>query len=599
MNKKVMFAILLILFVTAAVSYADTDSENSQSNVNSKLDEGGDVDNGLDSPTNTASNNEISSSSNDNNQNNEAINENEDIELESVSNEISDNENNLIGTESSSNNYSSNVNSTDNSNSNTNATVRENNVNNSILPNLQLFTIDNAYLNRSKNSVMVNEDGQWVEYMFSCVEHHNSNLSDGQLYNTLANITIKEGVIEWIVNNWQNYPNLSDSFDNLIKPHIWPITDDPNIPFVTYPDGYQVNKTLPSSEKITTLEEINGTLYNVTRWIDYLEEWTFRMVGDGYQDANILGTGQDLLIFTKLLKETPHEELSRIENNTPEENNTPPITPKPPENPSINNTNNQTQDNNQNSNLTQGDQNVNSSLNQSQNTNQTNNNSQNTNQNNNMSQNGGDQNNIMTGGDQTTNNNNNNNNNALQNQTNDNTNNNLQNQNQNQNNNNNNNQVVNVTVNPPNFDEIRKIIEDLLGKNENSGNSGNSNSTDNNNSNNINNNSNSNNNSPTINSNNDNNSSNTDPNNDLNKPKTSDNGTILLKNNNIGPYNGLGSGFIQKASGAFSGGSNVNMNNTGTTAGLLIFGLMSVIIILVSAKILNSKLNEVTKSMFE
>ncbi|WP_225369527.1 hypothetical protein [Methanobrevibacter arboriphilus] len=132
--------------------------------------------------------------------------------------------------------------------------------------------------------VTLNESGVNETYDTICVDE-NRIIYDNTKVNTTNNITIRDGALDYFVDNYHN--TSSDELQN----GMWNITQNTSLPFVTYEDYYKAQKVL-NSTKLVTVEEINGSNYTVTRWTSETYDFLFRMVGDGWN----IGI-QDLLIY--------------------------------------------------------------------------------------------------------------------------------------------------------------------------------------------------------------------------------------------------------------------------------------------------------------
>lgn len=189
-----------------------------------------------------------------------------------------------------------------------------------------------------ENTVIVNQSGENISYEAICVDK-DKTITIGTTKPISNNITIRDGAIEYIVDNYHNTSKID------LQNGIWNITENNSIPFVEYPDFYTAQKLI-ETEKVVTIEEINGSNYTVTRWSSESWDFIFRMMGDGH------GKGfQDLLLYTVdyLFKDNKEMELippipidvnnstnitneTNITNNTNITNETP-IIPEVPEYP--------------------------------------------------------------------------------------------------------------------------------------------------------------------------------------------------------------------------------------------------------------------------
>ncbi len=180
----------------------------------------------------------------------------------------------------------------------------------------------------------IDENGEEVEYDAFCIDQKKS-ISKGTKINTTDNMNLKEGTIEYIIENW--YPGIknNDSAYKELQEGLWKITEDEDRKIVTYPDFYKYKKTFGLTEKVETIEEINGVKWKVTTWMETGYEFVFRMFTDGH------GLGyQDLLMYLtnpfsnemKTFEEIPNpptDPKDPVIPDDPEE----PINPDNPENP--------------------------------------------------------------------------------------------------------------------------------------------------------------------------------------------------------------------------------------------------------------------------
>ncbi|KZX11123.1 hypothetical protein [Methanobrevibacter filiformis] len=189
---------------------------------------------------------------------------------------------------------------------------------------------DNGTYTGSK--VVLTENGERVTYDEVCVEHNNL-IYAGQSVKTMNDIQVKNGTIEYIVENWGKIGN------SALQNGVWNLSEGNN-PVVHYPDFYKVN----SSARVvntTTQIMVDGVLRNGTLTTSYLTEFTFRMVGDGYLPSRNSSTYQDLLIFkTESLNTsffTPDEITAPEEEELPEVpvNETPVEPPKEEKAPEV------------------------------------------------------------------------------------------------------------------------------------------------------------------------------------------------------------------------------------------------------------------------
>lgn len=173
----------------------------------------------------------------------------------------------------------------------------------------------------NSTTVEVNESGNVTDYNFTCIDK-NQYIYYGETKPISKNITTREGVIDYITNNYDN------TSSTVLQDGVWNITQNTSIPFKTYPDFYSTQKKI-SSPKIITVEEINGKVYIVSKWTEETYNFVFRMMGDGWDKGS-----QDLLLFkvTYLVDDLVNYLL------------VPPIEPEPPivinntTNPTINDT---------------------------------------------------------------------------------------------------------------------------------------------------------------------------------------------------------------------------------------------------------------------
>lgn len=167
------------------------------------------------------------------------------------------------------------------------------------------------------DQVILNESGENVTYESICVDKDRTIYTNTKV-TTRDNITTKEGLIEYFIDNYWNTTNKT-----LLQEEIWKISENTSLNNVTYPDFYTAQKSI-EGDKTTTTEEINGSNYIVTRWNVETWDFLFRMVGDGH------GVGiQDLLIYQVAYELIPYEMFSII----------PPEEPEEPEEPPVNETN--------------------------------------------------------------------------------------------------------------------------------------------------------------------------------------------------------------------------------------------------------------------
>lgn len=136
----------------------------------------------------------------------------------------------------------------------------------------------------------INENGNTVSYNTLCVDHDRP-VSANEKISTKPVIVTRDGVIDNVVNKW--YRNISKNATewDALQEETWKMSENTSRPYVEVPDFYKVNKTYDSN-KVITIEEKDGYNWTVTRWTSYIDEFTFRMTGDGW------GIGQqDLLLF--------------------------------------------------------------------------------------------------------------------------------------------------------------------------------------------------------------------------------------------------------------------------------------------------------------
>lgn len=185
----------------------------------------------------------------------------------------------------------------------------------------------------NETTVQLNESGTKVDYEFFCIDEKRQ-ITIGDKVSTTKNITTRDGVIEFIVDNYHNSTNRTQ-----FQEDIWKISENTSIPMKTYPDNFTAQKIL-ESEKVVTIEEINGSNYTVTRWNTETWDYLFRMTGDGWGKGK-----QDLLLFTVDYLNKLNEVFELIVPEEPEiptndTNETPinpeePITPIDPEEPIV------------------------------------------------------------------------------------------------------------------------------------------------------------------------------------------------------------------------------------------------------------------------
>ncbi|MEA4956758.1 hypothetical protein SDC9_21417 [bioreactor metagenome] len=197
-----------------------------------------------------------------------------------------------------------------------------------LIGSISAVMADNGTL-ESDRLVILNESGNNVSYNAVCIDEERS-IYIGSNVSTKENITTRDGVINYIVNNWYEGLNETENFTEF-QNGIWNLSQNTSLPFKQYPDNYKQQR-VHEYQKITTQQNINGSLYNVTKWTEIIDTFTFRMTGDGW------GVGvQDLMIFLFDSQSINHTELTLIPNDV--NNNT-------TNNTTNNNTNNNTNSNN-------------------------------------------------------------------------------------------------------------------------------------------------------------------------------------------------------------------------------------------------------------
>ncbi|KZX17326.1 hypothetical protein [Methanobrevibacter filiformis] len=260
--KKIIIIFLTIILISSAISttFAAEDDSNNTTNNNSV--------------NNTTNNNSI------NNINNNSVNN---ITNNSTANDI-------------------------------NNTTNKNNTTSSQVLGDEVVTKDKGYMSGSGNSI-IKENNTNVHYYTSCIEEKN-DVFYYDVFTTHANITVREGLIDWIVNNYEKFVSNGYYFS---KYDIWNFSENKNLSFVTYPDKYKVNVTLNATPKTYSLQFINGSWYNVSSWTERYVEWTFRSSGDGYSSNYKPGTQQDLLHYIPKLNTVNKTAYEKIENETKNE----------------------------------------------------------------------------------------------------------------------------------------------------------------------------------------------------------------------------------------------------------------------------------------
>lgn len=166
------------------------------------------------------------------------------------------------------------------------------------------FAEDNGTYH-GNNKATISEKGVNVEYNTVCVDKSRS-IGSNEAVKTKDQITTREGVVDYVVDKWQRNISKDSSQYTKFQEGVWNISEDTNRDTVSYPDFYKVNKTY-ESDKIVTIEERDGLNWTVTKWTSYLDEFTFRMTGDGWNVGR-----QDLLLFIVTSFDYQHETAVQI-----------------------------------------------------------------------------------------------------------------------------------------------------------------------------------------------------------------------------------------------------------------------------------------------